>query len=1083
MSSNFGISNESSQLTITGRQTVPLLFKGATPVQRKGSIIFDQSTLKLYYSDGFQWVELIGSPSGNLVSIADADGNTSISTDTSPGTDSNIITFKTDGKDRAIFNPDGVFIVTGDGITNPNSIIPALGKVAHFEGDIDVTGVVDPIGVQFTEQSSVPGTTNNPGKGMVYVNDTTVGNFSNRLTFVDSSNVSHVLGDMISPVGSVVDNSIIRFDGTTGKLLKSSPIEISDIGAISNTNGDPIILDGNVSITQNLSVIGTTTTITSENLLINDNCIYLNNGNVSTTALPGCIVVNYLATSNFSNVAFDGFMPGVIFPAMNPSVVTDNNHIWVAGDIIQISGAANDSNNGLFEVESYSSSVLSITGIGGASPTFDFFQNQFVTDTTVAGIITQVNIAVLSSGPDGEWVIGTSGDNVTNITFTKVAVGTSLTTGGVGAGTISLVNQGTGPELKTKGIIAGSGLSIDDTSGTDVILTVDTDLTTGGVGAGTISLVNQGTGPELKTKGIIAGSGLSIDDTSGTDVILTVDTDLTTGGVGAGTISLVNQGTGPELKTKGIIAGSGLSIDDTSGTDVILTVDTDLTTGGVGAGTISLVNQGTGPELKTKGIIAGSGLSIDDTSGTDVILTVDTDLTTGGAVLGTISLVNQGTGPELKTKGIIAGSGLSIDDTSGTDVILTVDTDLTTGGAVLGTISLVNQGTGPELKTKGIIAGSGLSIDDTSGTDVILTVDTDLTTGGVGAGTISLVNQGTGPELKTKGIIAGSGLSIDDTSGTDVILTVDTDLTTGGAALGTISLVNQGTGPELKTKGIIGGPGLSIDDTSGTDVILTVDTNLTSGGIGAGTISLVNQGTGPNLKTRGVIAGTGITITSPSIYDIIITNSSPGGSSITLSNASGGILGQSIISDGTGPTLATYGIFGGNGIAISRPSNDIIISSSPKVYGQLTHISGGALFPSNPIPGTSTNIISSASFSFVNVSTSMDTVSTNMTSPSNGRLDKSGGPTNIVALVSFQLVFNSGPGHFTVAGIAKNNSLITNSTVQSQEAGAPSKSTIVGSYIVDMIGTDTIRLLIRSDNNPPNVEFYSYKLSVVQIFP
>jgi hypothetical protein len=725
MASNFNISNESSHLTITGRQTVPLIFKTNAPIQRKGSLIFDQSSLKLYYSDGTQWIELISSSSGNLLCISDADGNTSVCTDTSPTDNSNIITFKTDGVDRAIFNPDGVFIATA-GVSDPTSVILTAGKVAHFEGDINVTGVVDPTGVQFTEQSSIPGSTNNPGKGMIYVNDSTIGNFNNTLTFVDSLDVSHTLGDMMSPVGLVTDNSIIRFDGTTGKILQSSPLAINDTGSISNVYSNPIILDGNVSISQNLSVMGTTTTITSENLLVNDNCIYLNNGNVSTDPLPGCIVVNYLATSNSAAVVVDGFMAGTV-SVLSPSVVTNNAHTWVVGDIIQISGAANDSNNGLFEVYSYSSPILSITGIGGPSPSFNFFQNQFVTDATPSGTITQVNIAVLSSGVDGEWEASSSGNNVSSITFTKVAVGTSLST----AGTI-----------------------------------------------GSVSLVN-------------------------------------------------GTGVGPDLKTKGVVGGAGLTLTD-----------------------------------------------------------------------------------------------------DGDDLTFTVDTSLSTAGTI-GSVSLVN-------------------------------------------------GTGVGPDLKTKGIVAGTGLTIDSTSSTD----------------------------------------------------------------------------------------------------IIITNSSPGGSSITLNDTSGGITGQTLISDGIGPSLTIYGILGGNGITTSLISNDIVISSAGKVYGQLTQINS-IVSPGDQI---GTNSISNSSYTAVtNFATILDLFN-NMTS-SNGLLQKSGGPSNIIALVSFQLGYENGGGNYSSVGIQKNSTLISNSKVQTRESGTNDASTISGSYIVNMSGNDTINLAIRTSGTNTSAAFYSYKLSVMQIFP
>jgi hypothetical protein len=48
---NYRVSNESRNLTITGRNTIPLGVLSQTPVQRPGSLIFDPRTLGLYYSD------------------------------------------------------------------------------------------------------------------------------------------------------------------------------------------------------------------------------------------------------------------------------------------------------------------------------------------------------------------------------------------------------------------------------------------------------------------------------------------------------------------------------------------------------------------------------------------------------------------------------------------------------------------------------------------------------------------------------------------------------------------------------------------------------------------------------------------------------------------------------------------------------------------------------------------------------------------------------------------------------------------------------------------------------------------------
>lgn len=125
-------------------------------------------------------------------------------------------------------------------------------------------------------------------------------------------------------------------------------------------------------------------------------------------------------------------------------------------------------------------------------------------------------------------------------------------------------------------------------------------------------------------------------------------------------------------------------------------------------------------------------------------------------------------------------------------------------------------------------------------------------------------------------------------------------------------------------------------------------TTLTSAG---GTQSLVADGIGPTLAVKGITAGTGITLT-PGANDITVTNASPDqtvaissgtgisvtgvypsftvtnsspASSVTLTSAGGS---QSLVTDGTGPTLAVKGITAGSGITLTPGANDLTIASS-----------------------------------------------------------------------------------------------------------------------------------------------------------
>ena len=67
MSSRFQVSDEIRNLTTTGRITIPVSTADNTPVQKKGSLIFDPLTLRVYYSDGTMWNELGSSSYGSLL--------------------------------------------------------------------------------------------------------------------------------------------------------------------------------------------------------------------------------------------------------------------------------------------------------------------------------------------------------------------------------------------------------------------------------------------------------------------------------------------------------------------------------------------------------------------------------------------------------------------------------------------------------------------------------------------------------------------------------------------------------------------------------------------------------------------------------------------------------------------------------------------------------------------------------------------------------------------------------------------------------------------------------------------------------
>ena len=228
---------------------------------------------------------------------------------------------------------------------------------------------------------------------------------------------------------------------------------------------------------------------------------------------------------------------------------------------------------------------------------FDIIIAQTIGSSIFAGAGINVNVnpitnAVTVSHADTSTVANVSSDNsgntfIQDVFFTFDTFGhvtgasvvpasiieASLTSAG---GTESLVNDGVGPTLATKGLTAGTGISLSST-GTDITITntaTASSVTLSSAGTGpSNSLVNDGVGPAIAVKGLIAGTGVSFTSTL-TDITVN-NTDpgsavsLSNAG-GSSSESLVNDGVGAALATKGLIAGTGISLSSTA-SDITIT--------------------------------------------------------------------------------------------------------------------------------------------------------------------------------------------------------------------------------------------------------------------------------------------------------------------------------------------------------------------------------------------------------------------------------------------------------------------------------------------------------------------------------
>jgi len=193
-----------------------------------------------------------------------------------------------------------------------------------------------------------------------------------------------------------------------------------EFGQALKTTSSPTF--GNLTVAGNLIVDGKTTSINTDKVNISDNHLYMNAGYTTLSAQTGGLVVNYLPTASSTTVSSGAFVAGVASTS-NPTVATVGAATFGAGSLVQISGTSNNQNDGLFEVLTHASNVLTIRGVGTTATVEDFTDNQFVANASDNAAITQVNVSVVRAGTDGAWESASGSD--TGFSFSDLLTSTS----------------------------------------------------------------------------------------------------------------------------------------------------------------------------------------------------------------------------------------------------------------------------------------------------------------------------------------------------------------------------------------------------------------------------------------------------------------------------------------------------------------------------------------------------------------------------------------------------------------------------------------------------------------------------------
>jgi hypothetical protein len=596
-----------------------------------------------------------------------------------------------------------------------------------------------------------------------------------------------------------------------GEVVTTGDIDLTQASALISTDGD-IVIDGTVSsgsgkiflnpkggengiviINGSLDVIGTTTSIETQTLLVKNNRVYLNAGNISTTPLAGYVVVNYLATSNFSLITGSFTNGGV----GGPTVQTSGSYSFVAGDIIQISSAHNPDNNGLFEVNSDVGGLITIRGVGGVTPTFSMFQNNFVADAVAGGRVTLVNVGVASASSTGLWQTNTPGSSTVGMTFRNLA--TQLQNSGTG--TYSLIYNVSTSTLKM--LSSGSGVSIVD-SGTGNLTISSSGLNTlsneGGGARVYDDVASTSTNALLRT---LLGTSNGLTVTQGLTTI-TIDNTLTANNLGSGSGTLFSAKSGATLEFN-TLAGTSNGLTVSAPSSNVITIDNTLTGSNLGSGTGLFVDK-TGASLRFNSLTNGSGISLAVASNT---ITISNS--------GVNTIANEGGGSQIY--------------------------DTTTSTSTSALLRTLTNGSG------GISLSQGLTT---------ITIDNTLTGSNVGVGTGTLFSAKSGATLQFN-TLAGTSNGLTVSAPSSNVITIDNTLTGGNVGVGTGTVFSAKSGATLQFNTLAGtSNGLTVSAPSSN--VITIDNTLTCTNLGSGS-QIFSAKSGANLQLRSLTAGSNISLT------------------------------------------------------------------------------------------------------------------------------------------------------------------------------------------------------------------------------
>jgi hypothetical protein len=280
-----------------------------------------------------------------------------------------------------------------------------------------------------------------------------------------------------------------------GTLTVQTGIQLPDGALLINSSGTGAHLttDPNGGVLTNEAFSLKTLTSTDGSVVITPSATEIDLsamgvGNVSSVtpvAPPGpgeeTLIVSQTGAVTLKNIASGG--PSV-------SISADANRVIITGPTLADAGACD-------------AAVV----VDGAGPTFTVRGIDATTGIQLSSNLTCIEIGTNLVAGTGI-TLTPAVLPATDITVTNSDPASSVTLASAG-GTETLVNDGTGPALATKGLTAGTGITLSSNATSVTVTNSDTGsaVTLTSTGAGS-SLVQDGTGPALAVRSIVAGTNI-----------------------------------------------------------------------------------------------------------------------------------------------------------------------------------------------------------------------------------------------------------------------------------------------------------------------------------------------------------------------------------------------------------------------------------------------------------------------------------------------------------------------------------------------------------------------------------------------